>query len=93
MNFEKIAKYVCLVLVAILILVAVYNLNDYRTNRAIELSRIAQQRANNLATSLSQLNRLLPQNSRYINEINKVLEVSGYKQLQRISIPDSLQNN
>ena len=89
MNFEKITKYVCLVLVAMLILVAVYSLNDYRTNKAIEASRLDRQRADNLALSLAQLNQLMPKTSRYIGQINKVLEVNGYSQIQRLE-PDSL---
>jgi len=89
-------KWVCLVLTAIIILLAVYQIKDevyYKMNEKLATER---QIAFNLATSLSQVNKLLTPGSQVFLQINNVLIANGYADLvvqlpeTEAIIPDSL---
>jgi len=84
----KLAKQIILFLSAVIFTMGVYMLNDYRLHQAQQQIAQTRQVANNLAVSLSQVNKLFPEGNQYVERINVVLKNNGYAQLIRVK-PDS----
>ncbi len=82
-NYTNLFRNITIILFAVLVLVATYNLNDYRVNKAEEITKVMRQRGDNLALSLSQVNNLLSSTNNIVLQINRVLENNGYPMLVR----------
>jgi len=91
-NFEKPIKWswICLVLFSIIVGHLLYHWRDYRTEKAQEQIEQLTQSANNLAISLSQINRGM--SPTYQKQINQILQMNGFPQYQFTS-PDTIKGN
>lgn len=74
-------KWICIVLSAIIILLAVFLIKDKAIFRLNDRIASERQVAFNLATSLSQVNRLITPGSQIFVQINGVLQANGYADL------------
>ena len=76
---EPYFKWLCIVLFAIILYTAAYDWRDARYERAVRSNQ-------NLALSLAQLNKMLPEGQPVITQINQVLVNNGYDRFVRTAV-------
>jgi len=75
-KIEPIFKWVCLLLIVVLLFIAAYSWRDARYENLI-------QRTDRLAITLGQLNNLIAGNPNLTISVNKVLQDNGYSQFMK----------
>lgn len=76
-HIEPIFKWICLLLIAVILFIGAYNWRDSRYEASI-------QKCNNLAVPLAQLNNLIgTDQADLIQQVNAVLTNNGYANLVR----------
>lgn len=86
---EKISKWVCLVLVAAMILMGVFYLKDYRLFEAERKVFEVEMKARRLAIVVTQLNRIMKPEIQH--QLNRILVDEGFPELVLI-IPEKIKD-
>ena len=86
---EKISKWVCLVLVAAMILMGVFYLKDYRLFESERKVFEVEMKARRLAIIVTQLNRIMKPDIQ--EQLNRVLANEGFPELVLI-IPEKIKD-
>ena len=77
---EKVWKWVSLILLSVIILLSVTIIRDYRLVKAYERIAITNQKCDNIARVLAQLNGMLD-NNEIKQQVNTALQQFGYPSL------------